>query len=270
MAFFKFRFPGQEASSSASPETMGAGTGESIEVLRRRARHRLMGAVVLVVTAVVGFPLLFDTDPRPVAADMPVMIQDQYRSGPLGGASQTAVSPVSPVSPVLPESPTSPVQAEVRPVEGQISVPSTADLKPLAAVEPVDKPPEAAVQRKSQPIAAKTDVKAAAAPVAKPQAKDDGSKARALLEGRSQMVSKAPSGERHVVQVGAFTDPAKVREVRRKLEQAGVSTFIQVIDGPSGQATTRIRVGPFSTRAEADQAAARIRQLNFAPAVLRL
>jgi DedD protein len=34
--------------------------------MRRRARHRLIGAAVLVLIGVVGFPLLFDTQPRPI------------------------------------------------------------------------------------------------------------------------------------------------------------------------------------------------------------
>jgi DedD protein len=73
-----------------------------------------------------------------------------------------------------------------------------------------------------------------------------------------------------VVQVGAFSDAAKVREVRRKLEQAGLSTFTQVVDGKDGKTTTRVRVGPFGSREEAETAAARIRKLDFSPAVLRI
>jgi DedD protein len=73
-----------------------------------------------------------------------------------------------------------------------------------------------------------------------------------------------------VVQVGAFSDPAKVREVRRKLEQAGLITFTQVVETPDGKSTTRVRVGPFSSREEADKAAAKVRKLDFSPAVLRI
>ena len=48
MAFFKFRFPGR----NASVEAVASGPNENIEVVRRRARYRLMGAVVLVLMAV--------------------------------------------------------------------------------------------------------------------------------------------------------------------------------------------------------------------------
>lgn len=253
MAFFKFRTPGQVA----APETVGANPGESIEALRRRARHRLMGAVVLVSMVVVGFPLLFDTQPRPVAVDTPILMPDRYPTGPLRGSSQAQV----PVQPLVPSIPALPVQAGLNDNEEQKLPLPSAPAKPLALVEKKE---------------VKPDIKPAAPQPAKPEPKpgDDGSKARALLEGKTPAPSvagpNASASGRHVVQVGAFTDPAKVREVRRKLEQAGWVTFIQVIDGKANQPTTRVRVGPFDSRDEADKAAAKIRLLNLSPAVLRL
>lgn len=274
MAFFKFLFPGQANASSAQPEVVGAGPGESIESLRRRARHRLMGAVVLVSAAVVGFPMLFDTQPRPVAMDTPVLMPDRFASGPL-----LVTPPATPA--LMPDTSPLPVQAGLDADEEQVPEPTIASAKPQPTAPAGDTPVVPMGQAKSPPIAAKTDVKAAAAnkrlqadgatnTAAQAKARDDGSKALALLEGRSPNVAKATVAERHVVQVGAFTDPAKVREARRKLEQAGLTTFIQVIQGQNGQSTTRVRVGPFSSREEAEKTAARIRQLSFEPAVLRL
>ena len=76
MALFKFRKGGDEPLASA-PQP------ESIEAVRRRARHRLIGAVVLVLVAVVGFPLLFDTQPRPISEDIPIEIPDRNKARPL-------------------------------------------------------------------------------------------------------------------------------------------------------------------------------------------
>ena len=72
------------------------------------------------------------------------------------------------------------------------------------------------------------------------------------------------------MQVGAFTDTDKVREVRRKLEQAGLKTYTQTIDGKDGRRTTRVRVGPFDNRADADKVAARIRKLDLPASVIVL
>lgn len=270
MAFFKFRFPGQTASSPASAETVAPGTGESIELVRRRARHRLIGAVVLVLLAVVGFPLLFDTQPRPVAVDTPILIPDRPTSAPLK-ATPTLPADASPAKPLLPNAKPLPAQEGLDAKEEvvQAAKPAPADgpkPAPEPAPAPVTKPSEAA----PKPPAVKAEVKLAPSktdktePVAKP--KDDGNKARALLEGKPS----AAKGERHVVQVGAFSDPAKVREVRRKLEQAGMITFTQVVENADGKSTTRVRVGPFSSREEADKAAAKVRKLDLSAAVLRI
>src|ERR1700754_4350003 len=76
MALFKNRKKVDEPVAAASP-------AESIDAVRRRARHRLIGAVVLVLASVVGFPLLFDTQPRPVSVDIPIEIPDRNKAKPL-------------------------------------------------------------------------------------------------------------------------------------------------------------------------------------------
>jgi DedD protein len=259
MAFFKFRFPGQAASSPASAETVAAGTGESIELVRRRARHRLIGAVVLVLLAVVGFPLMFDTQPRPVAVDTPILIPDR----PIGAPSkvtQTLPSGVSPAKPLLPDAQPLPAQEGLDAKEEVVQATKAAPAdEPKPVQEPSPMPP--VLNAEVKPAPSKTDK---TEPVAKPT--DDGNKARALLEGKPP----AAKAERHVVQVGAFSDTAKVREVRRKLEQAGLITFTQVVETPDGKSTTRVRLGPFSSREEADKAATRVRKLDLSAAVLRI
>jgi DedD protein len=57
--------------------------------------------------------------------------------------------------------------------------------------------------------------------------------------------------------------------VRSKLEQAGLKTYTQVVD-KDGKSTTRIRVGPFETKEDADKAAARIRKLDLPAVILKL
>jgi DedD protein len=85
------------------------------------------------------------------------------------------------------------------------------------------------------------------------------------LEGKTAK----PSAERVVIQVGAFSDAAKVREARQKLEAAGFKTYTQVIDAKDGK-RTRVRVGPFETKAEADKSAQKIRKLQLDAAILKL
>ena len=124
MAFFKFRKPGDD--HAASPRQ-----SESIEAMRRRAKHRLIGAAVLVLAGVIGFPLLFDTQPRPVAVDIPIEIPDRNKAKPLAlprAESKGVVTP-APVASVAPEA--SPPVAQVEPV----TVPK-AEPKPAVAAAP--------------------------------------------------------------------------------------------------------------------------------------
>ena len=68
---------------------------ETVDVMRQRAKYRLIGAVVLVLAGVVGFPMLFDSQPRPVAVDMPIEIPDKAKSRPLGAAPATSAPAVA-------------------------------------------------------------------------------------------------------------------------------------------------------------------------------
>ena len=120
--------------------------------------------------------------------------------------------------------------------------------------------PEAKPETKPE---SKTETK----PETKPDAKE-AAKAKALLDGKDAPKS-ADAPVRSVVQVGAFADLAKAREVRTKLESAGIKTYTQDVETKDGK-RTRVRVGPFATKEEADKAAEKIRKLNLQATVLKL
>lgn len=72
-----------------------------------------------------------------------------------------------------------------------------------------------------------------------------------------------------MVQVGAFADALKAREVRLKLEKAGLKTYTQVVDSTEGK-RTRVRVGPFDNKADANAASEKIKGLDLAASILIL
>ena len=78
MPFFNLR-----RGANSAPQPPGAGQPETMDVIRKRAKHRLIGAAVLVLIGVVGFPLLFDAQPRPVAIDIPIEIPGKNTVKPL-------------------------------------------------------------------------------------------------------------------------------------------------------------------------------------------
>jgi DedD protein len=69
--------------------------------------------------------------------------------------------------------------------------------------------------------------------------------------------------------VGAFADPVKARETRLKLEKAGLKTYTHVAETREGP-RTRVRVGPFGTKAEADKVAAKVKALSLPSVILTL
>jgi DedD protein len=251
MAFFKFRKSNDE--TAAAPLLP-----DSLEAMRRRAKTRLIGAAVLVLIGVVGFPLLFDKQPRPISVDMPIDIPDRNKAKPLPLPATVAVVPPAP-SPS-----TGIIEEKMLPEPADVAV---AAPKVVAKVEPAAvKPPEKAPEKLAD--------KPAAAPTPPPAPKsvakvDESAKVKALLNG--QGIDKATEAVvgRYVVQVGAFADPAKAREARLKLEHAGLKTYTHVAETKEGS-RIRVRVGPFSTKAEADMTAQKVKALKLAAAVLTL
>jgi DedD protein len=245
MALFKFRKGGSESAGNRQPP-------ESIEAMRKRARHRLIGAGVLVLLGVVGFPLLFDTQPRPIAVDIPIEIPDRNKVKPLPLPSQ----PVTPAPAAA-----GPVTGDVQPKEASASVPDK-----VAAAEPPKVQPQPAPKAEAKP---EPKAEPKAEPKVAAKSADDGAKARALLEGQPAQLGAAAVEGRFVVQVGAFADPTKVREVRQKVEHAGLKTYTNVAETKEGK-RIRVRVGPFGSRAEADKAAEKLKGLDLPAAILTL
>jgi len=81
--------------------------------------------------------------------------------------------------------------------------------------------------------------------------------------------SSEASAPRYVVQVGAFADAAAARDVRQKMGKLGLKTYTQMADTSAGK-RIRVRLGPFSTRAEADKVQARAKEAGVAAVVLTL
>ena len=71
------------------------------------------------------------------------------------------------------------------------------------------------------------------------------------------------------MQAGAYNDATKLRDARQKVERLGLKTYTQVIDSEAGK-RTRVRVGPFATRQEADAVAAKVKAAGLQANVLTL
>jgi DedD protein len=257
MAFFKFRLPGQNAGEASS--NFSNSPAESVEVLRRRARHRLIGATVLVIIGVVGFPLVFDTQPRPVSVDIAVDIPDRIKTKPMVSASAATKQ-----TPLATDAALSPKEEVVTSAKKEETPIPTASQTPVAVTPTA--PPATATAKTAEPLKTPEPAKADS------KTSDTSTLAKtssASLVPVTPSASAAVEGPRFVVQIGAFAEDAKVKEVRLKLEKAGYKTYTNIANTKDGP-RTRVRVGPFASKDEAEKMANKIKQLQLQPQVLTL
>ncbi|MFN9744754.1 MAG: SPOR domain-containing protein [Betaproteobacteria bacterium] len=211
--------PQRSPAAAAAPEDL------VVAAARTQARRRLVGAVLLLAVGVIGFPLLFETQPRPLPQDTPILLPPTApATRAAGSVGATATAP----APTLP------------------AVPADAGAEPVASA------PEASAPAASRPMPA------AATPPAAPAASPP-----------APAAAPTPASGRWVVQVGAYNDMERLRAARARLQLLGYASYTQDVDSPTGK-RTRVRVGPFKSRAEADAVAARVKTAGLQAAVLAL
>ena len=216
MAFFKFRQRGQPSQPEPARgrgrknEPAAPGPQETIDTLRRRARHRLIGAAVLVGLAIIGFPLLFDTQPRPVAVNAPITIPDKDKVAPL-----RTPDPV-PAAASLGEREEM-VSGAVAPRGGERTASASAAAVAPARRASAEKP--AAPTRDARPDAAAADARAKAEEAARLKA-EEAARAKAVQAKREEE-AKAAQARRDDDRSQAQTDAQAKREeaARAKREQ---------------------------------------------------
>jgi DedD protein len=294
-----------------------ADTAEAVREARARARRRLMGATVLLLIGVIGFPLLFETQPRPIPVDLPIEIPARNAPGIVDAAAHAGARRPAPVVPAgsaaaLPASGPTPesvsydarlstpipasqpastppaqrsafaslaaalspsaARASDVPASAAIVAPATGGSSSSAAqVKPASKPVKAAAASAAPAASKPTPALHTAGPVLPPPlAASKPSPATIQADTAAAKPSDAAAnGGRFVVQVGAFLEDAKVREARAKVEKLGLKTYTQPVDTPTGK-RTRVRVGPYASKAEADKIAIKLKAEGLQAVVLVL
>ena len=270
LSSFLQRLRGKAASAPSEAEQPPLSASD-VEATRVRARRRLIGMVVLVGAGIIGFPWLFETQPRPMSPDVQMVRAGDAPGGRVdGGASgKVAMSEVPVETPAPALEKTEPPQDEV--VEEIVSTAPPVRATPVLpqADKPAPKPeakPEPKPVAKPEPkVEAKPEPKAR--PEAKPEPKPE-PKVEAKVEAKPAKAVDA-DGTRFVVQVGAYSDGITAYEARMKVERLGLKTYTQEVKTPQGT-RIRVRLGPYADRAEAEKMLARVRKAGLGGAVLTL
>lgn len=226
-----------------------ADSSDAQQLIKKRARRRLVGAAAFAGLAAVVLPMVMDDEPKQQIQDVQIRIPGQNqtpfspkaldaRSGAAPGATPDAGKPAA--APVAP----APAPAKEKPVEKAIEKPAekTAD-KPTE--KPAEKPPAKAVEKPPEKPADK-------------QAASEAQRAAAILGGKTDA---SPSGGQYVILIGAFANPANVKQLQSKIGELGVKTYTESLDSPQGK-KTRVRAGPFPNREAADKALDRLKRIG--------
>lgn len=262
-------------SNASSPEARpGSGAASDADIVREArtsARRRLIGAALLLGIGIIGFPLLFETQPRPIPVDIRIDIPSKEGAAPLTApASRVAELQGSPAPGQRPAD-TPPSASGV--VEREVMEPALPPTARAPATPPASTTPASAFAAASKPAEPrplpkpvdKPSEKVAAKPVDKPADKPAD---KAVAAASSATPATADDG-RFVVQIGAFAEVESAREARMKVERMGLKTYTQVIESPSGR-RIRVRVGPYPNKAEAEKAANKIKSGGLQAAILVL
>ena len=219
--------------------------------LKKRARRRLLGAVAFAGLAAVVLPMVMDEEPKQQIQELQIRIPSQDQP-PLKSARLSPPSEPAPdAPPPSPEEMPSAVPAEKpqqSPVEKKAeklpAAPKPVEKPPVEKL-PVEKPPEKLV---GKPSNNESEAQRAAAILA---GKTTETRPSATAEGKGQFI----------IQIGAFTNPANVKQLQTKIGEMGIKVFTEPLES-AGVTKTRVRAGPFPSREAAEKALEKIKRIG--------
>lgn len=253
---------------------------------KKRARRRLVGAVALVLLMITVLPMVLDDRAGQKAAQPDITISIPSQEGgdfsskivpvatepakPLGSAVQPpSVAPAQPQSqpPAMPSPAVDtkqPAQLQdeakttVSPVNSAVVATKTTTLQP-SVTPPVEKKttelkPAEIKAAEAKPQQAPAEVKVApektvALPPKPEQAEPVAQKAP------EKTVASPPEAKKGAVsvQIGVFSDAAKVKQMRAKISEKGIRCYSENLTTPKG-VKFRVRCGPYADRPAAQKA----------------
>jgi DedD protein len=201
--------PSASKSSAKGAKGRVAAVADEAALTRLRARRRVMGAAVLVILGVVGFPLVFGTKPRPVPANVPIEIVPRSASDK-SSRSSSAQEPAR----VAQAEPDSATGAAAEP-SGATASASAAPPKPVLLTTQDEVLTETAADagrevQRAVPGATRAVVtkpadvdKPVPKPIKKPQTEPAPEKSTPLTTENTATSASSAAAQRFVVQLGA-------------------------------------------------------------------
>jgi DedD protein len=238
---------------------------------KKRARRRLVGAAALCLAAAIGLPLILDHEPRrTTGADVSVEIPSRDTRLPAGGAAAPARAPTVKPEDARQEAPAASASGEARagrsgPEAGQGSV-TPLEPRTEGAPKPADARGDAST---ATPVPEKRPDARATAPAEHKETKPEAAKAPAQKASEVKPADQkaASDGHRYMLQIGAFASEKGATEQLEKVRAAGLKAYTEKVKTAQGE-RIRVRVGPFTSRQQAEQARGQLKLVGIDSALI--
>jgi DedD protein len=226
-------------------------TDEALQ-LKRQARRRLIGAIALTLLVVILLPMILDREPPAPSQDVELQIPDKDKAGeflpkmalPPSAAASGVPASAPPIAPLM---------------DGKVAPASV--VSPVSAVAAVAVPGPAQPVVKAQP--------AVPATVTVAPAHTEAAHTAAAKPAASKPAAKAATPAKHhkgfVVQVGAFANASAATKLKDKLHKQGYPSYTEKVGSK-----TRVRVGDYTSHAEADKIRRKLEIQGMQPDVVNL
>jgi DedD protein len=252
-----------------------------LDELRRRARRRLVGAVVLALAAAVLVPMLLESEQKPLGEDVSVKIPpiddgkfvSKLAEHAKPDASKSATGDAAPGT-APPATSTSEAAKQASSVSGTSSGKTVAQaeqrvLTPSSKTSLKESPAPAVGTNRSDagsaPAAAAASASGATAASvppseakASPPAPAKTAPAETTKSQAGDAASQNSSTEPFSVQLAAFADDKGANALAGKLKKAGHPAYTEPYSTSRGT-LWRVRVGPYSTRDAAEAARTKLK-----------
>lgn len=199
---------------------------------QQRARHRLIGAAVLVLIAVVGLPRILDNKPKSVNNDIAVNIVTSLPTPNIAApGNDEKANPAAAVEVAAKEKASTPPKEVVKtpPPAGKIN-----SISGLAAGEEVIVAPDA------------------------------------IIKSKTEELPKKVGPGKYVIQVGAFASEDRAKGWIAKMKDQKIPNYVLNKTGADGVKLYLLRAGPFADKDAAEAAEKKVKAMGLSPRLVEV
>lgn len=244
---------------------------------RKRLRALVLGNVVVLTAAALAYLVWAPSGTPPLALEPDVTVAQATAAAasapPPANEVPSLAEPATPdpgsatppTPPALPDTQVQPADAAPAavPSPAAASVDSTpAPSAPVAAATPQPAPKASSPAGPARRVAPAANPKAAGAPASA------AASATPAESPTATPLAAVGTAAGYYINVGLFADEANARKAQARLLNEGLPAFRQELNSAKGR-RIRVRVGPYDTRAAADDAASAIRAMALEAVVFK-